>query len=175
MVSYVIPSLWWHEACPRCDLPPSCLALCCCHYGTLACTPLGETFRHQEGCPTTNKEDGFQAFNFYSYILFGVGQPRPQGAFPWLSKVGCVWRRGGGGAKNYQEIRRGAELILLLRKGWGALHDNFAFEAHSSAPSWYLLHSSLPGSDCVVFFALIGLQRSWPYWMNRAFYYLYIK
>ena len=79
------------------------------------------------------KKTVFKLFNFYSYILFGVGQPRPQGAFSWLSKVGCVWR-GGRGAKNYQEIRRGAELILLLRTG-GALRDNFAFEAHFSAPS----------------------------------------
>ena len=63
------------------------------------------------------KKTVFKLFNFYSYILFGVGQPRPQGAFSWLSKVGCVWRGGGGGAKNYQEIRRGAELILLLRRG----------------------------------------------------------
>ena len=53
--------------------------------------------------------------------------------FPGFLRLG-VCGGGGGGAKNYQEIRRGAELILLLRTG-GALRDNFAFEAHFSAPS----------------------------------------
>ena len=43
----------------------------------------------------------FKLFNFYSYIISGVGG-------------GGV---GGGGIKIYQEIKRGAELILLLRTG----------------------------------------------------------
>ena len=46
----------------------------------------------------------FKLFNFYSYIIFGVGG------------------RGGGGSKNYQEIKRGDELIMLLRTGGGG-HD----------------------------------------------------
>ena len=58
----------------------------------------------------------FKLFNFYSYIIFGVGG-------------------GGGGSKNYQEIKRGDELIMLLRTGGGgARHNNFPFEAHFSAP-----------------------------------------
>ena len=40
----------------------------------------------------------FNLFNFYVYIIFGVGE---------------------GGSKNYQEIKRGAELILLLRTDRG--------------------------------------------------------
>ena len=36
--------------------------------------------------------------------------------FPGFLRLG-VCGGGGGGAKNYQEIRRGAELILLLRTG----------------------------------------------------------
>ena len=39
----------------------------------------------------------------------------------------------GGGSKNSEEIRRGAELILLLRTGGGARHNNFPFETHFSA------------------------------------------
>ena len=70
------------------------MALCCCHHEALACTPLGETFQHKQGCRTTNSEDGFQAFQ------------RPQTLY-------LVW--GEGGSKNYQEIKRGAQLILLLR------------------------------------------------------------
>ena len=46
---------------------------------------------------------------------------------------GCGGR--GGGSKNYQEIKRGAELIMLLRTGGGgARHDNIPFEAHFSTP-----------------------------------------
>ena len=37
----------------------------------------------------------------------------------------------GGGSKNYQEIKSGAELILLLRTG--ATTDNFQFEAYFPA------------------------------------------
>ena len=44
----------------------------------------------------------------------------------------CVLR--GECSKNYQEIRRGAELILLLLTGGGARRNNFPFEAHFSAP-----------------------------------------
>ena len=54
----------------------------------------------------------FRLFNLYVYIIFGVGE---------------------GGSKNCQEIKVGAELILLLRTGWEALHNNFPYEAHFSA------------------------------------------
>ena len=54
-------------------------------------------FNYKQDCRTTNKEAVFKLFNFYSYIIFGVG--------------------GRGGSKNYQEIKKGAELILLLLTG----------------------------------------------------------
>ena len=54
----------------------------------------------------------FKLFNFYSYIIFGVGE---------------------GGSKNYQEIKRRAELILLLRTG-RALHNNFPSSSFLSLP-----------------------------------------
>ena len=54
-------------------LPLAWMALCCGHHGALACTLLGETFQHKQGCRTTNSEDGFKLFNVYSYIIFGVG------------------------------------------------------------------------------------------------------
>ena len=69
--------------------------VCCCHRGALACTPLGETFQHQQGCRTTNREDGFEAFK--------------------LPQLHYIWCGGRGGSKNYQEIKKGAQLILLLR------------------------------------------------------------
>ena len=45
----------------------------------------------------------FKLFNVYSYTIFGVG--------------------GGGVEKSYQEIKRGAELIPLLRTVGGGGHD----------------------------------------------------
>ena len=59
----------------------------------------------------------FKLFNFYCYITSGVG--------------GVGWE-GGGGIKNYQEIKRGDELILLLRTGGQFII--IPFEAHFSAP-----------------------------------------
>ena len=97
----------------------------------------------------------FKLFNLY-YIIFGVGGG------------------GGGGIKHYQEIMRGAELILLLRTGEHYIIIS-PLKLISQHRFWWLLHSPSPGSDCVVFFALIGRQRSWPHRMNRPFYYLYKK
>ena len=101
------------------------MALWCSHHGALACTPLGETFQHKQGCRTTNSEDGFQAFQ------------RP--------KLHYIWFGGRWGIKNYQETKRGAELILLLRTGGGGGHDiiNFPFEAHFSVPLLIIIAYSL--------------------------------
>ena len=81
------------------------MALCCGHHGALACTLLGETFKHKQGCRTTNIEDGFQAFQ--------------------RLQLHCIWCGGRWGSKNYQEIKRGAELIPLLRtvRRGGGGHD----------------------------------------------------
>ena len=59
----------------------------------------------------------FKLFNFYSYIIFGVGE---------------------GGSKNYQEIKRRAELIPLLRTG-RALHNNFPSSSFLSLPPRLLI------------------------------------
>ena len=66
----------------------------------------------------------FKLFNVQSYIIFGLG--------------------GRWGIKNYQETKRGAELILLLRTGGGG-HDiiNFPFEAHFSVPLLIIIAYSL--------------------------------
>ena len=66
----------------------------------LACNPLGESFQHKQGRVVGEQKAKtvFKIFNFYSYIIFGVGE---------------------GVSKNYQEIKRGTELILLLRTGGG--------------------------------------------------------
>ena len=61
--------LWWHEAHPRCASPLSCIALCCCYHGVLACTPLEETFQHKQVCRTTNSEDGFPALSTSTVTL----------------------------------------------------------------------------------------------------------
>ena len=80
------------------------MALCCGHHGALACTLLGETFQHKQGVGQQTAKTVFKLFNVYSYIIFGLG--------------------GGGVEKNYQEIKRGAELIPLLRTvGGGGGHD----------------------------------------------------
>ena len=65
---------------------------------------LGESFQHKQGRVVGEQKAKtvFKIFNFYSYIIFGVGE---------------------GGSKNYQEIKRGTELILLLRTGGGGGHD----------------------------------------------------
>ena len=49
----------------------------------------------------------------------------------------------GGGSKNSEEIRRGAELILLLRTGVGARHNNCPLETHFSAPLLTIIAQSL--------------------------------
>ena len=66
----------------------------------------------------------FNLFNFYVYIIFGVGE---------------------GGSKNYQEIKRGAELILLLRtdRGGVVLHNNFPSSSFLSLPLLIIIAQSL--------------------------------
>ena len=67
----------------------------------------------------------FKLFNVYSYIIFVVG--------------------GGGVEKNYQEIKRGTELIPLLRTvgGGGGGHDIIIspLKLNSQPRSWYILHT----------------------------------
>ena len=50
------------------------MALCRCHNGALACSPLGETFQLKQGYRQQIAKTVFKFFNFYSYIIFGVGE-----------------------------------------------------------------------------------------------------
>ena len=70
-----------------------------CHHGALACTPVGETFQHKQGCQTTKSEDGSQAFQ--------------------LLQLHYIWcgGRGEGAVKITKRSRGGAELIPLLWTG----------------------------------------------------------
>ena len=132
------------------------MALCCCHHGALACTPLGETFQHKQGCRTTNSEDGFQAFQ------------RPQTLY-------LVW--GEGGSKNYQEIMRGGSTNSAFTNG-GALHNNFPFEAHFSAPFLIIITQSLRHEKGEIYACCLGkVYRlldlgfcDFPGKMDKAFY-----